>query len=213
MPLCCIIFDCDGVIIESMEAKNAAFARLCGEVAPALRDEFTAYVSLHGGVSRYEKFAWLIRRAFSRDITPKESASMSERFVRYSLESVLASPLVPGFLDTAERWFGRVPLYVASGTPHHELAEVLKQKDLARYFRGILGTPPAKAALLRNILRAAQCAPEHAVMVGDSKTDEDAALINGTKFYGRGKRFASGRRPWGMDLTGLNAYLETLVAE
>lgn len=211
MALACVIFDCDGVIIESADVKAGAFAAVCRETAPALVDEFVAYVTLHGGVSRFEKFAWLVRKAHGREITPEESAAMGEAFHRACYQAVIQTPLVPGFLDTAERWHTRVPLYVASGTPHYELVEVLENRGLARYFAGICGTPPAKAALLANILRGADCPPDQAVMVGDSKTDADAALINGTKFYGRGAYFADSGHPWGRDLTGLNQHLETLA--
>lgn len=35
MALSCVIFDCDGVILESVDAKTAAFTRVCEEIAPA----------------------------------------------------------------------------------------------------------------------------------------------------------------------------------
>lgn len=212
MALSCIIFDCDGIIMESVDAKNTALARICNELDPAFTKLFTAYVELHGGMSRVEKFAWLIREMYGREITPEESRALCAKVPEYSLQAVLDSPLVPGFLDVAKRWRGRVPMYVASGTPHYELVEVLHKRGLDRYFTGICGTPPAKAALLINILREAGADPKHTVMVGDSKTDEDAALIAGTLFYGRGPFFADGRHPWGDDLTGLNEFLENLAA-
>ncbi len=212
MALSCIVFDCDGIILESVDPKTAAFARICQEISPAHTNDFTAYVTLHGGVSRFEKFAWLIREAFQREITPKESRTMGEKFIRYCLESVMASSLVPGFVDVAKRWQGVVPMYVASGTPQYELEEVLHRKGLDTYFTAIYGTPPAKAALLLRAVRDAGAAPGDAVMVGDSKTDLDAALVVGTKFYGRGAYFAGSGQPWGRDLTKLNEFLERMAA-
>ncbi len=212
MALSCIVFDCDGVILESVDSKTSAFARICRETAPRHEREFVEHVILHGGVSRFEKFDWLTRKAFGRGITPDESRSLGEKFARYCLETVMASPLVPGFRDVAERWFPRVPMYVASGTPQYELEDVLSRHGLAHYFAGIFGTPPAKAALLSRAVREAGAKPEATVMVGDSKTDLDAALVAGTRFYGRGRYFAASGRPWGEDLTGLNDYLEMVAA-
>lgn len=211
MALSCVVFDCDGVILESVDAKTSAFARICNEIAPGLTQDFIAYTVLHGGVSRYEKFAWLFRQAFNRDILPAESKECGEKFTGYCLEAVLASPLVPGFEDVIARWRGRVPLYVASGTPQYELDEVLQQRGLAPYFTGIYGTPPAKAALLLHALRDCGAAPGETVMIGDSKTDADAATIAGTLFYGRGDYFKDGPWPWGSDLTKLNDYLEQVA--
>ena len=213
MALECIIFDCDGVILESVDAKNQAFVRVCSDIDPAFCGLFQAFTELHGGMSRTEKFAWLIREIHGREITAEEMRGLCEKFVRYCREAVLASPLVPGFEDTAKRWLGKTPMYVASGTPHYELVEILEARGLDRYFAGILGTPPAKAALLVNILRDAGANPNATVMVGDSKTDADAALIAGTKFYGRGPFFAGKPCPNGPDLTGLNAFLERLALE
>lgn len=208
MPVACIVFDCDGVIIESVDAKNAAYVKVCEAVTPKLSGAFAEYAALHGGVSRHEKFSWLIERAYGRAITNDESRAMSEAFRRHCIEAVLTAPLVPGFIETAERWFGRAPMYVASGTPHHELVEVIEQRGLSRYFAGVLGTPPAKASLLLSCVRDAKARPEHAVMVGDSKTDLEAACIVGTKFYGRGAYFKGSPHPHGDDLSGLNAFLE-----
>lgn len=212
MPLSCIVFDCDGIILESVDAKNTAFGRVCDEIAPEHTKAFIEYAALHGGVSRFEKFAWLIERAEKRAITEEEARTMGEKFHRYCIEAVLAAPLVPGFLETANRWLGVVPMYVASGTPHYELQDVIERHGLSRYFAGVLGTPPAKASLLLSCVRDAKAKPEHTVMVGDSKTDLEAAIIVGTKFYGRGPYFEGKPYPYGADLTQCNAFLEAMVA-
>ena len=212
MALSCIIFDCDGIILESVDIKAAAFARICDEVSPAHTAAFTEYVLLHGGVSRFEKLSWLIRLAFERDITQEESRIFSGKFAQYCLEAVIASPLVLGFKDVVARWHGRIPMYVASGTPQYELEEILHQKGLDGYFTKIYGSPPSKAALLLNALRDCGAAAKQTVMVGDSKTDMDAAVIAGTLFYGRGAYFKDKPWPWGEDLTRLNEYLERVDA-
>lgn len=212
VALACIVFDCDGIILESVDAKSMAFARICNEIAPGHTDDFVAYTVLHGGVSRYEKFGWLIHRVYNREITPEESRVMGEKFTQYSMAPVLASPLVPGFEETAERWLGKVPMYVASGTPQYELDEILRARGLDKYFTDIFGTPPAKAELLLTALRHSGADPKATVMVGDSKTDWDASLIAGTLFYGRGPYFEDKGVYWGNDLTGLNPFLEHVAA-
>lgn len=50
-------------------------------------------------------------------------------------------------------------MYVCSGTPQEELQSVLEQRGLARYFTGICGTPPAKAELLKGIVRKERSIP------------------------------------------------------
>ena len=152
------------------------------------------------------------------------------RFVSYALDNVLNAPLVPGVMDVLERWHGRVPMYVCSGTPQEELQSVLEQRGLARYFTGICGTPPAKAELLKGIVRKERIDPADAVnmdfapdadvntnpdnpIIGTRAFSSDAAEAAETLFYGRGPFFENTAYPHGSDLTGLNRWLEELAGK
>ncbi|MEG2005689.1 MAG: HAD hydrolase-like protein, partial [Bilophila sp.] len=202
------VFDCDGVILESVDAKTEAFAQVAEPYGEEARDRLVLFHRLHGGVSRREKFDWLFREVLGRQITPEEMETLCARFVTFALDNVLNAPLVPGILDVLDRWKGRVPLYVCSGTPQAELVTILTQRKLAPYFTGISGTPPAKAEQLKAIVRKEGVDPADAVMVGDASTDRLAAEAAGTRFYGRGAAFTASGYPWGEDLTALNAWLE-----
>ncbi len=208
MALSLIVFDCDGVILESVDAKTKAFGQVAEPLGAEARDRLVLYHTLHGGVSRREKFAWLYHEVFQREITPEEMEDCCARFVSYALDNVLNAPLVPGIMDVLERWHGRVPMYVCSGTPQAELEAILEKRGLARYFTGICGTPPAKAELLKGIVLRGRVDPADVVMVGDATTDLDAAETAGTLFYGRGPFFEQSSHPHGADLTGLNDWLE-----
>ena len=190
MALSLIVFDCDGVILESVDAKTKAFGQVAEPLGAEARDRLLLYHTLHGGVSRREKFAWLYREVFHREITPEEMEDCCARFVSYALDNVLNAPLVPGVMDVLERWHGRVPMYVCSGTPQEELQSVLEQ---------------------RGIVRKERIDPADAVMVGDATTDSDAAEAAETLFYGRGPFFENTAYPHGSDLTGLNRWLEELA--
>jgi phosphoglycolate phosphatase-like HAD superfamily hydrolase len=208
MALSCIIFDCDGVILESVSVKTRAFARLAEPFGAEAVDRLVMYHTVHGGVSRYKKFEWLYREDLGREIIRAELAELGRRFAEIAFEEVCRCDLVPGIEDVLRCRQGRTPMYVCSGTPHEELQAVLRRRGLDRYFAGMYGTPPAKTELLREIIRQAGVDPASAVMVGDSVTDLDAAKAVGTRFYGRGAELQGGSFPWGEDMTGLNAWLE-----
>jgi phosphoglycolate phosphatase-like HAD superfamily hydrolase len=212
MALSCIVFDCDGVILESVPVKTRAFARLAEPFGPEAVDRLVMYHAVHGGVSRYKKFEWLYREVLGREITREELAELGSRYADIAFEEVCRCDLVPGAESVLERWAGRVPLYVCSGAPHEELNEIFFRRGLDRYFAGIHGSPPAKTELLRGIIAQAGVEPATAVMVGDSVTDLDAAEAVGTLFYGRGGELAGGAFPWAEDLTGLNEWLESVAA-
>ena len=210
MPLALVVFDCDGILLESVEAKTGAFRRIGAGFDAEAAERLAQYHLVHGGVSRSEKFAWFFSEVLGRRILPEENADLCRRFAEYCLEEVCASDFVPGILEVLNRWHGRVPLHVASGTPDQELAAVLARRGLAGYFKEIRGYPPGKAELLQSILNDSGVSPQEAVMVGDSVTDQRAAEKAGTLFYGRGAVFRSSGWPWHTDLTRLNRYLETL---
>lgn len=207
MALSLLVFDCDGVILESLDIKTMAFRRIGLDFGQEAADSLVMYHRLHGGVSRYEKFAWLYERFAGRAITDEEKVALNERFVAAAMEEIAVCALVPGVEETLSAWKGRVPMYVASGAPEEELKFVLERRGLAGYFEGIRGYPPQKTALLDAIVRKTGLKAEECVMVGDSLTDMYAAQSVGTLFYGRGETFKDSPWPWHHDLTRLNDYL------
>ena len=212
MALSLIVFDCDGVLLESVDAKTRAFARIGRDFGQEAEDRLVLFHALHGGVSRREKFAWLYSEVLGRTITDAEQEALCTKFVDYCFDEIRICQMVPGVEEVLRTWHGRVPMYVASGAPHEELHIVLKERGLAHYFEGIFGSPPGKTVLLRNIVAATGADPSQTIMIGDSQTDLSAAEAVGTLFYGRGECFKSSGQPWHHDLTALNAYLEALAS-
>lgn len=208
--LSCIVFDCDGVLLESVDAKTRAFHKLAEPFGPEAQDRLALYHHLHGGVSRYEKIKWLYEQCAGRACTPEELQRDADRFAELAVDQVLSAPFVPGALEVLEHWHGKVPMLVCSGTPQGELGMILEKRGLAKYFEGWRGAPPAKEILLQEIVRDMKMDPAEVVMVGDADTDLRAAEAAETLFYGRGEFFRTSSHPHGEDLTGLTAWLETL---
>jgi phosphoglycolate phosphatase-like HAD superfamily hydrolase len=208
----CLVFDCDGVLLDSVPIKTMALARLAAPYGDEARDRLVMYHALHGGVSRYLKFAWFFREVLGREITRDESRDWGERFAEYALEELRRCPLIPGVQTVLDSWSGRLPMYVCSGAPAQELGQLLQERDIARYFAGIYGSPPAKAGLLAQIVDASGVAAEETLMVGDATTDRDAAEEVGTRFYGIGDLLRGGDFPWGSDLRDLDGWIRERVA-
>ena len=211
MALQCLVFDCDGVLLDSVPIKTRAYARIAEPFGPEARDRMVLYHTRHGGVSRYKKFAWFYQEVLGREISPEESDALARQFVDYSLEEVRRCPFIPGAEETLRRWRGVLPMYVCSGAPDEEVKAVLRERGLKDYFIGIHGSPPAKAEVLRRIVAPLPLAPEDALMGGDAPTDRDAAAQVGTLFYGVGPELQGGEHPWGPDLTGLNEWIAARV--
>lgn len=212
MPLKCLAFDCDGVLLDSVPVKTRAFGRLAEPFGQEARDRFVMYHTVHGGVSRYRKFEWFFREILNREITPAESEAWGKKFAEYALDEVRKCPLVPGALETLKMWHGKIPLYVCSGAPKNELELILGERRLLDYFEGIYGSPPSKGELLKEIIKSRpEFMANETLMVGDAVTDRDAAAEAGARFYGVGPELKGGDFPWSADLTPLNAWIAAHV--
>ena len=103
MSLQCIVFDCDGVILDSVPVKTRAFARIAEPYGQEAQDRFVMYHSLHGGVSRYKKFEWFYTEVLGREITQDESEKLGRLFAEYALDEVRRCPLIPGIKDVLDQ--------------------------------------------------------------------------------------------------------------
>lgn len=210
-----IVFDFDGVLVESVDVKTRAFAALYAPYGAAVVEQVVAWHLAHGGVSRFEKFRHFHRAFLGRTLAPAEEAGLGGRFSALVEEAVIAAAWVSGARDFLEGWHARLPLFVASGTPEEELLRIVARRGMARYFAGVAGAPRKKGAILRDFLGRSGAAPERVLMVGDAMTDFDGAAEAGVPFLGIAPA-AANPFPAGVpllpDLTGLAAFLETATA-
>jgi phosphoglycolate phosphatase-like HAD superfamily hydrolase len=198
-----IVFDCDGVILESVNVKTCAFEKIVEQYGPDAAARMTEYHLAHGGVSRFRKFEWFYDEVLGRIITEDELQTLSLEFSQLVFDGVMCAPLVTGIMETLLSLHGRLPMYVASGTPHEELRQVLDARNLTRFFKAVYGAPPGKTELLRYIINREDVSPKNTLMVGDSSTDMDAAEACGACFFGVGSAFSGTSWPYAVDCTAI----------
>lgn len=182
-----IVFDFDGVLVESVDVKTQAFAALYEPFGPAVVAQVVTWHLVHGGVSRFEKFRHFHRHFLGRDLSAAEEASLGERFSALVEDAVVAAAWVPGAREFLEDRFRDLPLHVASGTPDNELQRILERRGIAHYFRSAAGSPMKKTEILQRFSQAGGIAPARMLMIGDAMTDLEGAVGAGTAFLGRVK--------------------------
>ena len=204
-----IIFDCDGVILDSVNIKTNTFAILFEQYG---EDVVTAVVKYHlnnGGLSRYEKFRYYFKELLNQELTNSVTEELDHKFNDLSFQSIIKAPFIPGAFEFISQNYKRWSFYVASGTPEKELKQIFNKRGLTKYFKGIFGSPAHKNNLVENIVKETQVSPEHILMIGDSSSDQEAADFTGISFLGIGGNWANyDSMP---DLQGLKVYLETFV--
>ncbi len=180
-----ILFDFDGVLVESMDVKIDAFRRLYAPHGAAVADRAVAHYVSHTGINRGIRIRACHRTLLGRELTDAEVEALSGRFGALVEDRVVACPWVPGARALLERWDRTLPLFVVSATPAAELARILDRRDMTRYFVAAHGSPPDKTTVIGRILEAHAWTPERVLMVGDGLADQRAAAAHGVSFVGR----------------------------
>ena len=179
-----IVFDFDGVLVESVDVKTRAFASLYEPYGLEVVGKVVAWHLEHGGVSRHEKFRHFHRAFLDRPLPPEEEARLADRFSGLVEEAVIAAAWVPGAREFLDGWHARLPLYVASGTPEEELVRIIERRGMGHFFAGVAGAPRRKGDILRDFLGRSGVPPGRMLMVGDAMTDFEGAAEAGVSFLG-----------------------------
>lgn len=181
-----IVFDFDGVILESAEVKTDAFVELYAAHGPSVVDQVRAHHLANLGISRFKKFAWIAEHVLRAPLSDAESAALGVRFSDLALAKVLAAPFVPGAEAALAAAATRgLPMFVASGTPVDELRMIVERRGLAGWFREVHGAPREKPEVLRDVMARHALAPEAVLFIGDGMSDYKAARAAGTLFLAR----------------------------
>lgn len=186
-----VVLDFDGVVLESADIKTEAFRELFAD-RPEHVDAIVAYHLANVGISRFVKFDWIHRELLHLPLAEPDRLALSERFSAIALHKVLACPFVPGARDALAALSGRVPVFVASGTPQAELETIVARRGLAGSFARVWGSPTTKEQAIRAVLGERSLAVDEVVFVGDGQSDLAAAQATGVRFVARS---ASGERP------------------
>lgn len=179
-----LVFDFDGVIMDSATIKRTAFAALYDDQPEPVRRAIAAYLGRRGGQPREVKFRHIEGQILKAPPSRARIDELCQRFKRTVAAQLEAAPMIPGAMEVLETWQGRLPVILLSATPQRELEEIMERRDLARFFDEIIGAPPDKVAALGNLLVRRHLTPGSTVMIGDSYNDYRAARSNGTAFIG-----------------------------
>ena len=180
-----IVFDFDGVLVESVDVKGDAFVALYEADGPAVQAKVRAYHDAHGGVSRFEKIKLFEEEYCGRAADEARVNALADRFSEIVERRVVDADAVAGALEFLRDYEGAAPLYVASATPQDELRRIVSKRGMDGFFNGVYGSPRKKDALLADIIAEHGYDAACVLMVGDAITDYKAAMTCGTAFLGR----------------------------
>ena len=176
-----LVFDCDGVILDSNAIRAQAFYNAALPYGRQYAEQLRAYHILHGGVSRYVKFEVLLRDMLGLPVTEEAMRDLLARFTHEATQGLLRCTIAPG-LAALRKATPQAKWILVSGADQQELRHVFAQRGIADWFDGgIFGSPHDKETILMRELGNGNLA-QPAVFFGDSKYDHQAASAAGLGF-------------------------------
>ena len=174
-----IIFDFDGVIVDSTQIKSDAFRELFSMYPQG--EEIVDYHCKNGGISRFVKFRYIYKNILKKEWKESYTIKLGKQFSNFVVKKIITAPLIPGvekFLTANYKVFN---FFIASGTPERELRTIAKNKKVDSYFKGIYGSPKTKDRIIQNIMKHYCYSSQEIIFIGDAMTDRIAA--SKTKTY------------------------------
>lgn len=180
-----VIFDFDGVLVESIDIKTSAFAELFCNEGEDIVKRVVDYHMDNAGVSRYDKFRYIYREILKRPLSDDEFQMLCDKFSRLVKDAVIKAPFVKGAREFLEKYHSVYKLFVITATPQEEIREILRKRGIAHFFLGVYGAPISKTDAVRQILERENISTQETVYIGDSMSDYSAARSNLVPFIAR----------------------------
>lgn len=183
-----LVFDCDGVVLDSNKVKTEAFYQATLPYGEAAAQAMVDYHVANGGVSRYRKFAHFLEQ-IAPNIVPSYAdkqqgpslESLLDAYASHVREGLLSCEVAPG-LETLRQHTSDARWMIVSGGDQDELRDAFAQRDIAEWFDGgIFGSPDTKDEILARELDSGNI-QQPALFLGDSKYDHQAASAAGLDF-------------------------------
>lgn len=169
-----LIFDCDGVVLDSNKVKTNAFYKAglpYGEVAA---EKLKQYHIENGGISRYKKFEYFLNEIINKNTCGPDIEALLAIYGEEVRKGLLTCDVVEGLLKLRGQT-SHIRWLIVSGGDQCELREIFALRELDNLFDGgIFGSPDDKKEILkREINRENIQLP--ALFIGDSRYDHVAA--------------------------------------
>jgi len=180
-----MVFDFDGVIIDSAEVKVDEYRNLFSQFTKneATLNKIINIYRNSAGIPRETTLKKVFKKVLDKAISNQEVENLSldySKKIFQRLETIL--PL-KGFLEYIAI-HKEINKHIISGAPNSDVSYLIKKLNLTKYFKSIKGGPLNKKNEITNIRNLAQVKAQDIVYFGDQKNDCIAAKSAGVDFIG-----------------------------
>lgn len=177
-----IIFDFDGVILDSNNVKTSAFKNISKKFGESKSQALVEYHIKNGGVSRFLKIKWFVENILK---TKNEDLirNLVEEYGNEVYKSFESCSFRTNLFELKKKLKG-TKWSIASGGKQEEIVNLLEKKMLLDIFdNGIYGSPTPKMEIVKKtVFNTKSNEKNKFILIGDSFYDYECAKENGIKF-------------------------------
>lgn len=180
-----ILWDFDGVIMDSMAIRSNGFSLVLNSFPDEQVQELMDFHNLNGGLSRYVKFRYFFEKIRGEVITEEQVLDYAASFSEIMLNALIdENLLISDSVNFIKQNYDKYEMHIVSGSDGNELRKICEALNLSKYFKSINGSPTPKKQLVKDLLLDFRYLNTDVILVGDSINDLEAAEASAIMFYG-----------------------------
>ena len=179
-----IIYDFDGVILDSVDVKTGAFAEIYRDCDPSTLKLILKHHKTYEGISRYKKFHYYENFILKSNCNEERIEELAKRFHEIVFNKVVAADYIYGAKEFLIKHSKDKKQFICTGTPEAEILQIVDRLKISTFFDEIYGSPKTKEVIIDIILNNYELESKDILFFGDALTDYNAANNTGCKFIG-----------------------------
>tara|TARA_Y100000310_G_scaffold342034_1_gene443432 strand:- start:3765 stop:4445 length:681 start_codon:yes stop_codon:yes gene_type:complete len=184
-----IIFDFDGVLVDSNHIKRDAYFKIFSEVSGSKRSIEEAIIE-NPKKTRYGIIEAILRKLKQRGVVDfsdleSEKERYAQKYAQKTEEETIKTKEISGAEEALKTLSQKYPLFILTSTIQKGIDKIVEDRRLIKYFRGIYGASSSdydKSRILERIAKEHDFNPEKSVFVGDGKADYECAKYHNMRF-------------------------------
>lgn len=132
------------------------------------------------GISRYEKLETIL--SWKNICSSNNIRIYEKKFSNLVTKSVIESKWFHDAKNYIAKESKNKTFYLLTSTPKKEIDNILKEINFSNHFYDVYGWPSEKKFILQEIIKKKKYPKHQCLMIGDSKTDEEASIKNKISF-------------------------------
>tara|TARA_B100001758_G_C18284910_1_gene543729 strand:- start:445 stop:1062 length:618 start_codon:yes stop_codon:yes gene_type:complete len=179
-----IIWDFDGVIIDSDKVRTNGFRHIFRNFSKKDVNEIIKYHKTNGGLSRYVKIKYFFDSILKVELRNNNFKQYLSEYSAYMKVRLIDNNLLINQTIEFIKKSNKKNMFLVSASDQEELIFLTKKLSINNFFKEIKGSPTSKHENIKNLILKFGIDKTDTVLIGDSINDFEAAKKNGIKFIG-----------------------------